>query len=65
MNVVGNFIGGLISVLKINGAPLLYRYPYRTSAEGLRSDWRAIGDDIESVMGRLHAEAEHGRRSED
>lgn len=40
---------------------MLYRYPYRTSAEGLRSDWGKIAQDIESVIGRLEAEANHER----
>ncbi|MDE3060452.1 MAG: hypothetical protein KGJ06_05525 [Pseudomonadota bacterium] len=60
MGVVRDFITGLLSVLKLVGAPLLYRYPYRTSAEGLRSDWGHIGRDIESVIGRLEAGREHG-----
>jgi len=60
MNVMKDFAVGLVSVLKITGAPMLYRYPYRISAEGLRSDWNAIAQDIESVMGRL-AEAGHER----
>lgn len=50
---------GFVSVLKITGAPLLYRYPYRTSAEALRTDWVHIGEDIKSVMGRLESEAYH------
>lgn len=61
MNIVGDFFSGLLSVLKITGAPLLYRYPYRTSAEGLKSDWVRIGQDIESVIGRLEASADHER----
>jgi len=58
MQIVQNFVVGLISVLKITGAPLLYRYPYRTSAEGLRTDWVRIGEDIKSVMGRLESETD-------
>jgi hypothetical protein len=60
MNVVKDFSVGVISVLRITGAPMLYRYPYRISAEGLRSDWSAIGQDIDSVIGRL-AEAGNER----
>ncbi len=60
MNVMKDFSIGLVSVLKITGAPLLYRYPYRISAEGIRADWNAIGQDIESVIGRL-AEATYER----
>jgi hypothetical protein len=61
MNIMGDFFTGLLSVLKITGAPLLYRYPYRTSAEGLRSDWGRIANDIESVIGRLETAANHER----
>jgi hypothetical protein len=57
MAIVGDFVGGLITVLKITGSPMLYRYPYRTSAEGLHADWVNIGNDIKSVMGKLHSEA--------
>ena len=64
MNVMGDFFSGIFSVLKITGAPLLYRYPYRTSAEGLHKDWQSIGNDIESVIGRLESEASHGRSQE-
>ena len=58
MQIIQNFVVGLVSVLKITGAPLLYRYPYRTSAEGLRTDWVRIGEDIKSVMGRLESESD-------
>ena len=61
MNVIGNFVKGLFSVLHVTSVPMLYRYPYRTSAEGLKSDWNRIGGDIESVMGKLEAEAHHGK----
>jgi len=60
MNVLGAFCTGLISVLQITSAPLLYRYPYRTSAEGLRSDWQRIGQDIENMIGKIQEEARHG-----
>jgi len=53
MKVMRDFTGGALLVLKIIGASMLYRHPYRTSAEGLRADWLHIGKDIESVMGRL------------
>lgn len=59
-----NFAVGLMSVLKITGSSLLYRYPYRTSAEGLRTDWQRIGGDIDSVIGKLMEEARHGQRTE-
>ncbi len=61
MQIVRYFIGGFLSALQVTSAPLLYRYPYRNSAEGLHADWRNIGQDIESVMGRLKAEADRGR----
>ena len=64
MKVMPNFVTGLMSVLKITGAPMLYRHPYRTSAEGLRTDWVNIGKDIESVMGKLQKEAGDGRAEE-
>lgn len=60
MNIVKNFVAGLFSVLKITSAPLLYRYPYRTSAEGLRADWMNIGQDIDSIIGKLETESRHG-----
>ena len=53
MQIIGDFIRGLLSVIKVTVSSMLYRYPYRTSAEGLRSDWLSIGKDIESVIGRL------------
>lgn len=53
MNIAGDFIQGLVQVIKVTGAPLLYRYPYRTSSEGLRGDWMSIGKDIDSVMGKF------------
>jgi hypothetical protein len=65
MSVIRDFVGGFVSVLKITGAPLLYRYPYRTSAEGLHADWSNIGRDINSVIGKLEAEVHYGRRTED
>ena len=64
MNVMRHFVAGLFSVLKIVGGPMLYRYPYRTSAEWLRSDWNSIAQDIQSVIGKMEAEAD-GRRTEE
>lgn len=61
MDVIRNFSVGMVSVLRITGAPLLYRYPYRTSAEGLRADWSSIGKDIHSVIGKLETEAHDGQ----
>lgn len=53
MNIVSDFMNGLLLVIKVTASPLLYRYPYRTSAEGLRSDWSSIGKDIDSVFGKI------------
>lgn len=62
MQIFRNFAHGIFTVLKLTGAPLLYRYPYRNSAEALRSDWLKIAGDIENVMGQLQREASHERR---
>ena len=62
MRVVGDFVYGLLHVIKVTGGSLLYRYPYRTSAEGLRADWVNIGKDIESVMGKLQGSGDDGQR---
>lgn len=59
MNIMHNFAHGIFTVLKLTGAPLLYRYPYRNSGQALRSDWLRIASDIESVMGKLKDE-QHG-----
>lgn len=61
MQIMKNFAHGIFTVLKLTGAPLLYRYPYRNSAEALRSDWLKIAGDIESVMGQMKREAFHDR----
>ena len=53
MQIMGDFARGVLSVVKVTMVSMLYRYPYRTSAEGLHSDWVNIGKDIESVIGRL------------
>lgn len=60
MDIVKDFFSGMMSVLRTTGTPMLYRYPYRISGEGLRTDWTRIGDDIESVIGKLDAEARYG-----
>jgi hypothetical protein len=64
MEIIQTFTRGLISVMKVLGAPLMYRYPYRTSAEGLHADWMNIGKDIESVMSKLQEHADYGQRDE-
>jgi hypothetical protein len=60
MQIMRNFTSGVMSVIKVIGSPMLYRYPYRTSAEGLHTDWMHIGKDIESVMGKLSADKHDG-----
>lgn len=62
MSSTKNFIVGALSVLKITGSPLLYRYPYRTSWEGLRADWNSISGDISSVIGKLEEGHYDGKR---
>jgi hypothetical protein len=62
MRVMRDFVSGLFSVIKVTSAPMLYRYPYRTSAEALRGDWLKIGDDLENMMGRLKEGAGDGKR---
>ncbi len=59
MQIMRNFAHGIFTVLKLTGSTLLYRYPYRNSAEGLRSDWGKIAGDMESVMGRIKHEVRH------
>ena len=53
MQVIGDFIRGVLTTVKVTGASLLYRHPFRTSSEGLRSDWGNIGKDIDSVIGKI------------
>lgn len=53
MNIFKDFSIGVFSVLKSVGAPLLYRYPSRNSAEALRGDWLRIAGDIDAVIGQL------------
>jgi len=60
MNVVRDFVVGFVSVLKLVGGPMIYRYPYRTSAEALRADWLNIGKDMQNIMGALEKEKNHG-----
>lgn len=62
MSIVLNFFKGAISVITVTAAPQLYRYPYRTSAEGLRGDMQRVGGDIDSVIGQLQEYYEPGRR---
>ena len=62
MDVVKEFVTGMFSVLKVTSSPVLYRYHYRNSADGLRKDWVNIASDIESVIGKLE---ENGRNRRD
>lgn len=58
MAIFKDFIVGFVSVLKTTSSPLLYRYPYRNSAEAFTKDWHNIGLDIQSVIGKLE-DSEH------
>lgn len=58
MQIMHYFASGLLSVIKVTAAPMLYRYPYRTSAEGLRADWLNIGKDINNMAERLGSDDE-------
>jgi len=65
LQIISDFIFGVLHVIKVTGAPLLYRYPYRTSAEAMRTDWLNIGKDIDSVIGRLEDSSNHESRTEE
>ena len=60
-----DFVTGFVSVLKLVGGPMIYRYPYRTSAEALRGDWLNISKDMNNIMGALAMEKHDGQRSEE
>ena len=60
MGLFKSFFVGALSVLHVTSRPMLYRYPYRISAQGIRADWQKIAGDIESVMGKIKAEGDHG-----
>jgi hypothetical protein len=62
MGVFGEFVKGFFSVLKVTSSPLLYRYQYRNSADGLRKDWLSIGGDIHSVIGKLEENSNDNER---
>ena len=53
MDILSNFVLGLVSVLKITSAPMLYRYPFRISGEGLRADWQKISGYMCIVTDRM------------
>ena len=59
MEVMSNFFRGMFNTVKVAGASMLYRHPYRISAEGLRADWANIGKDIDSVFGKLEKDKFH------
>ncbi|MEK6746867.1 MAG: hypothetical protein ABL867_06405 [Rickettsiales bacterium] len=63
MKVMKDFFSGIFSVLKITSSPLLYRYPYRNSAEGLRKDWVNIGRDIQIIIGKLEENSDGNSRN--
>jgi len=56
MQIIRNFTHGIFTVLRLTGTPLLYRYPYRNSAEALRSDWLKVGNDMSDALGRMEKE---------
>ncbi|MEQ1790546.1 MAG: hypothetical protein ABL857_08890 [Rickettsiales bacterium] len=62
MQVIRNFFIGIFSVLKITSSSLLYRYPYRNSAEGLHKDWLNIGGDIRGIINKLEENDDGNRR---
>lgn len=64
MQIIQTFVRGLLSVMKVLGGPMMYRYPYRTTAEGMRADWANISKDIENVMSRLEEHSHHGKRED-
>lgn len=53
-----SLIKGMVSVITVTASPQLYRYPYRTSAEGLRGDMQRVGGDVDAVLSRLRDEKE-------
>lgn len=63
MRVIRDFFAGIFSVLKITSSSLLYRYPYRNSAEGLRKDWVNIGRDIQIIIGKLEENSDGNSRN--
>jgi hypothetical protein len=63
MSAFDDFVNGLFSVLKVTSSPMLYRYKYRNSAEGLRKDWLSIGGDIHSVIGKLEENDNGNKRN--
>jgi hypothetical protein len=65
MNVMRDFLLGVFSVLKITSSPLLYRYHYRNSAEGLRKDWLNIGGDINNIIKKLEENSDGNKRTEE
>jgi hypothetical protein len=58
MQILVDFARGAFNTLKVTSVSMLYRHPYRTSAEGLRSDWSNIGKDIDSVIGKLKSNSD-------
>ena len=53
MSLIKDVVFGLISVLKTTGSPLLYRYPYRNSAEGLRADVVLVDPAVPRVVATI------------
>lgn len=65
MQIIQTFVRGLLSVMKILGGPMMYRYPYRTTAESMRADWSNISKDIENVMSKLEEHTQYGQRRDE
>lgn len=49
MQVLFEFLKGIVSVMTVSPAPL-YKYPYRNSAEAFRGDWSHIAKDTAFVF---------------
>lgn len=49
MNFFDALLRGLCTPLTQHVSPL-YRYPFRNSGEGLRSDYKRIGEDIKTQL---------------
>lgn len=51
MQVLREFLKGIVSVMTISPSPL-YKYPYRNSAEAFRGDWSRIAKDTAYIFER-------------
>ncbi len=62
MSFTRELLRGVVSSFKMTSPPL-YRYPYRNSLEAFRSDWKHIGEDIQSAFDSFEG-AGHGENHE-